>query len=103
MGLVAVVKGPSIDTGSGPSVFLEMYYKYGEWDVSTWGSEYFDDAMDEIEQEMGEEEWEDMSELHKEDMALERCQENVNNQQGWGAVLKIPGRLVGKAPNRLHP
>jgi hypothetical protein len=69
--------------------------------VKEWISDYISEAMDEIEHEkekggnLGE--WDSMSEEEKEDLALERCQENVANQLGWGAVLRVPGTLVDSA------
>ena len=69
--------------------------------MSQGWSRYIDEASEELEREMKKDgmlqEWEDMSEEDQEDLALERCQENVNNQRGWGAVLMVPGRLVAQA------
>jgi hypothetical protein len=100
-GLVAVVKGPRFDSESDSSVYLEVYYKYGEWNVSEGWSRYIDEALVELEHEMEKDgmlhEWENMSEEDQEDLALERCRENVNNQRGWGAVLMVPGSLVAQA------
>jgi hypothetical protein len=65
-------------------------------------SECISDAMDELKCEMETdghiETWKKLSEEHRRDLALERSQQNVSEQQGWGAVLRVPGRLVGKAP-----
>lgn len=101
-GLVAVVKGPRFSVQSDSCVYLEVYYKHGEWNVTQGWSRYIDEALDELEHEMEKdgrlEEWNDMSEEDQEDLALERCQENVNNQRGWGAVLMVPGSLVAQAP-----
>ena len=101
-GLVAVVKGPQIETQSGPCVYLEVYYKQGEWNVSQGRSAYINDAMDQLEREMEKDgmlqDWEDMSEEDQEDLALERSQANVDEQRGWGAVLRVPGVLVARAP-----
>jgi hypothetical protein len=102
---VAVVKGPrhGHETESGDCVYLEMYYKYGEWSVCQGLSEYIIEAMEELEREFeGDDmldEWEDMSEEDQEDLALERCQENVEAQRGWGAVWRVPGVLVECAPS----
>lgn len=100
-GLVAVVKGPRSGTKSNSCVYLEIYYKHGEWSVSQGWSRYIDEALDELEREMEKDgmlqEWEDMSAEDQEDLALERCQENVSNQRGWGAVLMVPGSLVAQA------
>lgn len=101
VGLVAVVKGPRYETTPGPCVYLEVYYKYGEWSVVQGMSDYVDEAMDEIEHEMEKdgmlEEWENMSEENQEDLAFERSQENVKEQRGWGAVMRVPGILVAQA------
>jgi hypothetical protein len=98
---VAVVKGPRNEIQRGPCVYLEVYYKHGEWSVSRGMSKYIRDGMDELEGEMEKdgmlEEWEDMSQQEKEDLALKRCQDNVDEQQGWGAVLRVPGILVARA------
>jgi hypothetical protein len=100
-GLVAVVKGPRSDPGPGPCVYLEVSYKHGEWKVKEWISDYISNAMDEIEREKERggnlDEWESMSDEEREDLALKRCQENVDNQLGWGAVLRVPGTLVDSA------
>jgi hypothetical protein len=97
-GLVAVVKGPPYESEFGPCVYLEVYYKHGEWRVSEGMSKYVVEAMGEIEQEMDKngmlDEWEDMSEEDQEDLALERCKNNLDAQRGWGAVLRVPGSLV---------
>jgi len=100
-GLVAVVKGPRHMTESSSCVYLEMYYKHGEWSVAQGRSSYIDEALEELEREMEKDgnldEWEEMSEEDQEELALERSQENVDNQRGWGAVLMVPGRLVAQA------
>lgn len=100
-GLVAVIKGPEKKTLNGPSVYLEVNYKHGEWDVKEGISECVSDAMDELEREMEEEgsleAWEKLSKDRKRDLAMERSKQNVSEQQGWGAVLRVPGRLVGRA------
>jgi hypothetical protein len=88
-------------TQSSPCVYLEVYYKYGEWNVRQGISEYIDDAMDELEREMEKDgmlkEWESMAEEEQEDLALEKCQNNVDKQRGWGTVLRVPGTLVARA------
>jgi hypothetical protein len=98
---VAVVEGPQFRSQSNSCVYLEVYYKHGEWCVSQGWSSYIDEALEELEREMEKdgslEEWEDMSEEEQEDLALERCQEKVDNQRGWGAVMRVPGKLVAKA------
>lgn len=98
---MAVVKGPRFRTESDSCVYLEVYYKHGEWNVSQGSSRYIDEALDELEHEMEKDgmlqEWQDMSEEDQEDLALERCQENVDNQRGWGAVLMVPGFLIAQA------
>ena len=100
-GLVAVVKGPRSASDTDSCVYLEVYYKHGEWSLGRGGSRYITEALDELEREMEKdgmlEEWEEMSEEEQEELALERCQENVDNQRGWGAVLMVPGRLVAQA------
>jgi hypothetical protein len=100
-GLVAVIKGPEARNLLGPSVYLEVNYKHGEWNVREGFSKYVLDAMDELEREMeedkGTEAWKKLPEEHRKDLALERSQQNVSEQQGWGAVLRVPGRLLGRA------
>lgn len=100
-GLVAVVRGPRVQTQSCPCVYLEVYYKYGEYNIAVGWSSYLNDAMAKLEYEMEKDgnlaEWEDMSDDEQEDLALERCREDVEAQRGWGAVLVVPGWLVAKA------
>jgi len=83
---VAVVKGPRFGTKSDSCVYLGVYYKYGKWNVSQGWSQYIDEALEELERAMEKdgmlEKWEDMSEEDQEDLALERCQENVDSQRG---------------------
>lgn len=100
-GLVAVVKGPRFETESNSCVYLEVYYKHGEWSVSEGWSTYIDEALVELERKMNKDEWENMSEEDREDLALEKCQKDVKDQRGWGAVLKVPGRLVAQAQARF--
>ena len=98
---MAVVKGPQDQTHFGPCVYLEVYYKHGEWSVTQGTSRYIKEAMNELEDEMEKdgmlEEWDKMSQQKVEHLALERCQQNVDDQKGWGAVMRVPGILVAQA------
>ncbi|KIM81443.1 hypothetical protein PILCRDRAFT_8795, partial [Piloderma croceum F 1598] len=61
-GLVGVVKGPdhSLMDLDEPTVYLEMYYKHGEWALREGYSNLIEKAMDELEREMGEDEWNEL-------------------------------------------
>jgi hypothetical protein len=100
-GLVAIVQNSQKSANYNSCVYLEVYYKHGEYNIAQWRSNCIAEAMDELEREMEKDgmldEWEDMSEEEREDEALERCQKNVDEQRGWGAVLKVPGVLVAQA------
>lgn len=98
-GLVAVVAGPTYGSqvDSGEYVYLEQYYKHGEWAISTYGSDYLDQAMQEKMQELGEKEWNQLSDDEKMDAALERSEADVSDQRGWGVTQAVPGILVAQA------
>jgi hypothetical protein len=53
--------------------------------------------MDRLQAEIKEEEWDAMSEEQQHDEAMENSEDYVARQQGWGAVLELAGKLVGKA------
>jgi hypothetical protein len=91
-GLVGVVKGPNHDL-DGPTVYLEMYYKHGEWSLKEGYSNLIDNAMDKLEREMGEDEWNELSEDEQMDAALEQSEEDVLEQRGWGVVTTIAGTI----------
>lgn len=96
-GLVAIVKGPArrIPSIDEPTVFLEMYYKHGEWNLSQNGSRYIDDAMMDLERELRGE-WDDLSPKEQFDEAMERSVQNVEYQRGWGVVTRIAGTILAE-------
>jgi hypothetical protein len=70
-----------------------MYYKHGEWELKEGYSNLIDEAMEDLEREMGEDEWNEWSPKEQMDAALERNEENVREQRGWGVVTTIPGTI----------
>ena len=96
-GLVGIIKGPRFKTKNSPTVYLEMYYKHGEWALQEGYSSYLDDAMRRVEREMGEEEWDELDEDEKMEAALERSGQDVEEQEGWGIVETFPGRIYAMA------
>ena len=96
------MKGPdrSVCSINEPTVYLEMYYKRGEWALSQNGSTYIDDAMIEVKRELGEEEWNDLSPEEQKDEAMRWSKRNIENQQGWGVVTEIAGTIVAEGEPR---
>ena len=92
-GLVGIIKGPRFDHEDVPTVYLEMYYKHGEWELKEGYSRLLEDAMDYLERKWGEDEWNELSEDEQEEAALERSKEDVDNQRGWGVVETFPGKI----------
>ena len=92
-GLVGIIKGPRFDHTDGPTVYLEMYYKRGEWKLTEGYSTLLDDAMEYLEREMGEEEWNELDEDEQMEVALEQSSEDVDRQRGWGVVETFPGEI----------
>jgi len=82
-----------IDKQVGPTVYLEMYYKHGEWALKEGYSTLLDDAMEYLERQMGEEEWNELDQDEQMEAALERSSDNVDEQRGWGVVETFPGRI----------
>jgi hypothetical protein len=74
-------------------VFLEMYYKNGEWALREGHSDLIDEVMEDLKREMGEDKWDELSDGHQMDIALEQSEENVKNQCGWGVVTTITGTI----------
>jgi len=89
------VKGPDciLTDLDEPTVYLEMYYKHGEWELNQGYSSYIDEAMDTLEREMGEDKWNELSAKEQMDAALEQSEEDVREQRGWGVVTTIPGTI----------
>jgi hypothetical protein len=77
-----------------------MYYKRGEWALSQNGSTYIDDGMIELERELGEEEWNDLSPEEQKDEAMRWSKRNIEDQQGWGVVTEIAGTIVAEGEPR---
>ena len=59
-----------------------MYYKHGEWDLKEGYSSYLDDAMERLQSEMGEKEWDELDEDEKMEAALEVSSEDVETFPG---------------------
>lgn len=73
-------------------MYLEVYYKHGEWNLNEGHSSFLDDAMERLESEMGEE-WDELDEDDKMEAALELSSQDVDEQRGWGVVETFPGRI----------
>jgi len=92
-GLVGIIKGPRFNHTDSPTVYLEMYYKHGEWELKEGYSTLLDDTMDYLERQMGEDEWNELDEDKQMEAALERSSDDVDQQRGWGVVETFPGRI----------
>jgi hypothetical protein len=88
------VKGPDriLTNPDDPTVYLEMYYKHGEWALREGYSSLIEEAMEGLEREMGEDTWNELSLKEQMDAALEQS-EDVQEQRGWGVVTTIPGTI----------
>ena len=96
-GLVGIIKGPRFEQPGTSTVFLEMYYKHGEWDLKQGYSSLLDDAMERVERDMDSEEWDALDEDEQMEAALERSSQDVDEQRGWGVVETFPGRIYARA------
>ena len=93
-GLVGIIKGPRFgNAADGPTVYLEMYYKHGEWRLKEGYSAHLEDAMLYLEKQMGDDEWNELDEDEQMDAALKRSRYDVDQQRGWGVVERFPGRI----------
>lgn len=94
-GLVGVVKGPDriLTDLDDPTVYLEMYYKHGEWALREGYSSHVEETMEDLERKMGEGAWNKLSPEEQMDAALEQSKEDVREQRGWGVVTTIPGTI----------
>ena len=93
-GLVGIIKGPRFgNAADGPTVYLEMYYKHGEWGLKEGYSAHLEDAMLYLEKQMGDDEWNELDEDEQMDAALKRSSDDVDQQRGWGVVETFPGRI----------
>jgi hypothetical protein len=70
-----------------------MYYKHGEWALKEGYSSLLDNAMEYLERQWGEEEWNELSEEEQMEAALERSEDDVDKQRGWGVVETFPGSI----------
>ena len=96
-GLVGIIKGPRFEQKGTSTVYLEMYYKHGEWQLKEGYSSLLDDAMERVERDMGSDEWDELDEDEKMEAALERSSQDVKDQEGWGVVETFPGRIYAMA------
>jgi hypothetical protein len=89
------VKGPDriLRNPDDPTVYLEMYYKHGEWALREGYSSIIEEAMEGLEREMGEDAWNEISSKEQMDAALEQSEEDVREQRGWGVVTTIAGTI----------
>jgi len=92
-GLVGIIQGPRFNHTDEPTVYLEMYYKHGEWALKEGYSSLLDNAMEYLERQWGEEEWNELSEEEQMEAALERSEDDVDKQRGWGVVETFPGTI----------
>ena len=81
-GLVGIIKGPRFEQKGTSTVYLEMYYKHGEWQLKEGYSSLLDDAMERVERDMGSDEWDELDEDEKMEAALERSSQDVEDQEG---------------------
>jgi hypothetical protein len=95
LGLVGVVKGPDriVTDPDDATVYLEMYYKHGEWALREGYSSLIEEAMEDLERKMGEDAWNELSPEQQMDAALEQSEEDVREQRGWGVVTTIAGTI----------
>ncbi|KIM81445.1 hypothetical protein PILCRDRAFT_8798 [Piloderma croceum F 1598] len=100
-GLVGVMKGPDriLSDLDDPTVYLEMYYKHGEWALREGYSSFIKEAMEDLERKMGEDAWNELSREEQMDAVLEQSEEDVQEQRGWGVVTTISGM---QHYNELH-
>jgi hypothetical protein len=89
------VKGPDciLTDLDNPTVYLEMYYKHGEWALREGYSSLIEEAMEDLERKMGEDAWNELSPEEQMDTALEQSEENVREHRGWGVVTTISGTI----------
>jgi hypothetical protein len=97
-GLVGVVKGPDRDLVDldEPTVYLEVYYKHGEWALREGYSHLIEEAMEDLARKMGAEEWNKLSAEEQMSAALEQNEEDVREQNGWGVVARIAGTIYAR-------
>lgn len=98
-GLVGIVKGPDLPFVTDldePTVYLELYYKGGEWKLRDGRSVYMEEAMDDLESKMGSDKWNKLCKAVQIEVALEQSKEDVREQRGWGVVELILGTIYAK-------
>ena len=96
-GLVGIIKGPRFEQKGTSTVYLEMYYKHGEWQLKEGYSSLLDDAMERVEREMGSDEWYALDQDEQMEAALEQSSQDVEDQRGWGVLETFPGRIYATA------
>lgn len=76
-----------------PTVYLEVYYKQGEWALREGYSHLIEEAMEDLAWKMDADEWNELSAEEQMDFALEQNEEDVREQNGWGVVARIAGTI----------
>jgi hypothetical protein len=96
-GLVGIIKGPRFEQKGTSTVYLEMYYKHGEWQLKQGYSSLLDDVIERLERDIGSDEWYALDPDEQMEAALERSSQDVEDQEGWGVVETFPGRIYAIA------
>jgi hypothetical protein len=60
-----------------PTVYLEVYYKHGEWALREGYSHLIEEAMEDLAWKMGADEWNELSAKEQMSAALEQNEEDV--------------------------
>ena len=81
-GLVGIIKGPRFEQKGTSTVYLEMYYKHGQWQLKQGYSSLLDDAMERVEREMGSDEWYALDQDEQMEAALEQSSQDAEDQRG---------------------
>lgn len=76
-----------------------MYYKYGEWGVSSGWSKYLGN-MDEGPEHWEGEDWESMEDEARWKALMASSLERIEEQQGWGVAAAFEGRVYAEGPPR---
>jgi len=99
-------KGPIVSwrIWTKPTVYLEMYYKHGEWELNQGYSSYIDEAMDTLEREMGEGQVEWVEPRKSKWMLHLNKVKRMSESKRWMGVWwqTIPGNYLLQRYNALH-
>ncbi|KAL8278863.1 hypothetical protein RQP46_008734 [Phenoliferia psychrophenolica] len=99
-GLVAIIEGSrEACFDSQHTVYLEMYYKHGEYSLSEGYNDCLETALKALQAEWQEkDEWEEWDEEDKWELAMAQSKQDVAEQKGWGVVRAWEGRLLWSTP-----